>query len=731
MSTFSWLRRSIGMVGIVATVSVASGFHLRGPSVGSPKALAEAVGSTFYQTSQDQPQRPVFKTEANYVRVDVYPTVNGVPVEDLKQEDFEVLEDRVPQRIDAFQHIRIRAAGPQDTRREPTSVAESRTMMEDPEARLFVIFLDTYHVEVGGSHRIRKPLIDTLNSVIGERDLVGVMTPEMSATDITFARRTATIEGFLTRYWPWGERDQIVSRDPEEDQYRECYPGIGPTRACPDDDRGVAAEMIYRRREKRTIDALEDVVRFLRGLREERKAILAISDGWLLYRPDPNLARQLYCQAPGASEIFVDPRTGKLSKTDPRSVTGASMHNCDRDRINLSQIDDEREFRQILDEANRANASFYPIDPRGLVVFDTPLLDMTGSGQPPPPTPLVVDQKMLQSRLTSLRTLAEATDGLAIVDNNDLASGMKRVVSDLTSYYLLGYYSTGKLDGKFHAITVRVKRPGVQVRARRGYLAATAAEVTTKARASAPTDPGAGAQKEAIELAMAPLGNLTRELPVRLAVVAGWKEARAASFWVVGEVSRGDDWLGGGRADVMLVDASGATVASARATIDPGAHSFRVAVVPSEQIAPGNYEVRVRASATGGGAPASDMVRVALPPAPEASGAVFMRRGPTTGNKEVPTADLRFRRSDRLHVEVPTAAAGPTSARLLDRTGKPVPIPVAANVREDADGSRWLSAELALNPLAPGDYLVEITDGAGAAGSRSQKRTLVAFRVVN
>jgi hypothetical protein len=81
---------------------------------------------------------------------------------------------------------------------------------------------------------------------------------------------------------------------------------------------------------------------------------------------------------------------------------------------------------------------------------------------------------MLTGRLTSLRTLAENTDGLAIVDSNDLAKGLRRVVDDLSSYYLLGYYSNGPLDGKFHSINVRVKRTGVQVRARRGYLAATA-----------------------------------------------------------------------------------------------------------------------------------------------------------------------------------------------------------------------------------------------------------------
>lgn len=92
---------------------------------------------------------------------------------------------------------------------------------------------------------------------------------------------------------------------------------------------------------------------------------------------------------------------------------------------------------------------------------------------------------MLRGRINSLRTLAEATDGLPIVDSNNLAGGLKRVVDDLSSYYLIGYYSSGKLDGTFHPISVRVKRPGVRVRARRGYMAATPATAAAMARATA------------------------------------------------------------------------------------------------------------------------------------------------------------------------------------------------------------------------------------------------------
>ena len=79
-----------------------------------------------------------------------------------------------------------------------------------------------------------------------------------------------------------------------------------------------------------------------------------------------------------------------------------------------------------------------------------------------------------------MRTLAEGTDGVAILSTNDLNKGFARMLDDMSSYYLLGYNATNtKSDGRFRSITVRVKQPGVVVRARKGYRASSPGEVIT------------------------------------------------------------------------------------------------------------------------------------------------------------------------------------------------------------------------------------------------------------
>jgi hypothetical protein len=417
------------------------------------------------------------------------------------------------------------------------------------------------------------------------------------------------------------------------------------------------------------------------------------------------------------------------TKDTPNSNGNGTRASCEADRYTLSELDHEQRIRTIFDEANRANVSFYPIDPRGLVVFDEQIVPAAGVGFgrfANPTVPAPVDAARLTARSTSLRMLAEATDGLAIVGSNDIERGFKRITDDMSSYYLLGYYSSGKLDGKFHSIRVRVKRPGVEIRARRGYLAPSAADVA-KATLKPPSTAAPGADAAITTATAAAVGRLTaaiRDQPFRAHVTAGWRPAANGSdgaaqavFWTVGEVS---DRIPGSDLEAVLMSGAGDIMATVRARIVPGTTSVMIPLVSTRSLEPGDYQIRVRSQMPSGVETVSMPVTLAAASSP-ASGAVFVRRGPLTGNKEIPTADMRYRRSERIRIEVPSAAAA-TGARLLDRTGKPMAVPVASNTRNDADGSRWATAELALAPLGAGDYVIELTAEA--------TRTLVAFRVV-
>jgi len=73
--------------------------------VGAVAALITIAA--WAQTPAPQPAQPTFRTEANYVRVDVYPTKDGAPVTDLRQEDFEVIEAGEPQKIEQFERVLI------------------------------------------------------------------------------------------------------------------------------------------------------------------------------------------------------------------------------------------------------------------------------------------------------------------------------------------------------------------------------------------------------------------------------------------------------------------------------------------------------------------------------------------------------------------------------------------------------------------------------------------------
>jgi VWFA-related protein len=689
-------------------------FTLLGVTVGAGQQPAPS-------TQEAAPSQPRFRAGANLVRVDAYVMADGVAVSDLTIDDFEVLEDSVPQRLESFQLVQPRGPAAQSERREPNTVAEARAMARDADSRVFVLFLDTGFVQIDGSYRAQGPITRLLDRVIGQDDLVGIMTPDMSARNVALGRRTASIEGFLKDHWAWGQRGRITSPDPREQEIMVCYPDSGETA-------GLAAEMIRRRRERQTLDALDGLIVHLEGIREERKFVVLLSEGWLLARPDERLARTLKDAAgnpkvPGPVGIGVTPQ-GRLTM-DPDRGAG-SFGACERERSLLAYADHESQFTRLLQRANRANVSFYPLDARGLVVFDSPI----GPGQPPPPS---VDAARLDARHSNLRTLAETTDGYAIVNTNAIDRALERMVQDTGAYYLLGYYSTNtKLDGRFRKLTVRVKREGTEVRARPGYLAPTEAELAST-RVDALMNgaaPGHTTIPPSVARAFAGLVPIRGMVPVRVHVLAA-----PGHIWLTGEFDaatmKSPGWQKGGRGRVFFQhDRGQAPPWQVDVSLTPGQRTFQVSPPAGVTLAPGRYVMRVELTAEGDTIPLQMTVDVTVPGDEwlVSESGLITRRGPATGLNYVPTADARFRRTERLRVEVPRAAGEMNvSARLLGRDGQPLAlVPTLTDRVDPMSNQQLIVADVTLAPLAQGDYAVEvIAEQAGRTDSAS-----FAFRIV-
>ena len=178
---------------------------------------------------QAPPPEPTFRTDASFVLTDVFVTAGGKPVTDLTQADFEVREDGVVQAVRSFEAI---VHGPQPVglpRRNPSTVAESNAMIGDPRRRVFVVFLDTYHVDRGSALRMRKGLEDFLRTALGPDDLVAYMTPHMSGRDISFSTSTEPLIRYLADNPAWGVADELMGQE-EDRTERDLQACFGDTK---------------------------------------------------------------------------------------------------------------------------------------------------------------------------------------------------------------------------------------------------------------------------------------------------------------------------------------------------------------------------------------------------------------------------------------------------------------------------------------------------------------------
>ena len=140
--------------------------------------------------------------------------------------------------------------------------------------------------------------------------------------------------------------------------------------------------------------------------------------------------------------------------------------------------------------ATRANVAVYGIDARGLGAGADDLIEVQDLPTDPSlnlgTTAFYNEVRLGQD---SLRVLSSETGGFALVNTNDFNGGFERLVADNSAYYLLGYYSTNsRRDGRYRKIEVKVRKPDLTVRARKGYVAARGRAEAEKNDAKTPPE---------------------------------------------------------------------------------------------------------------------------------------------------------------------------------------------------------------------------------------------------
>ena len=650
-------------------------------------ASTSAHATADRQDKPAPPEQPVFRTGIDTVRVDVIVSDRqGNPVTDLTLADFEILEDGKPQKAETFRLVRIdTTTQPAYTQRTIRTRNDEETAAADENSRIFTFFLDDYHVRKETSMGVRRPVAEFITNQLAPSDLVSVMYPLTPIDAVTVSRNHQgvlnTVEKFTGRKYDY---------EPINDLERGYV-----YRATPQ-----TIEMIRR---QVSLTAIRGICTKLGSLREGRKSLILVSEGYTSLLP-PQLRSNMPGGLAAPGDITRDPFAAENNILEDRVKFGADM-------------DMQQELRDVFDACNRNNTSIYALDPRGLSAGE---FDVSTN------ISMRTSQDYLNSSLDTLRELAEQTDGRAIVNRNDLAAAMKQIIRDASAYYLVGYTTQAPTDGKFHELKVRVKRPGVQVRARRGFWAFTNEDI---ARAVAGPKPGPPA---AVTKALAAIAPMTNRRYVRTWIGNEKGEngkTRLTFLWEPLPPTPGVKRDEARRVTVLATSPQGDIIYRGRVPSELAASGSGGMV--SFEAPPGSIDLRLTIEGDGTGTLDNedrtiDVPDFSTPDVIITTPKIWVGRNArdfaalTSATPPPPAVTREFRRTDRLLIKFDVSVPGGTpavTAQLLNQQGtKMVDIPL-----KDAT-----TIDLPLANLAAGQYLLEIT----AKGEGDKPATeLIAFRV--
>lgn len=410
-----------------ATLTALFGFGLLGAAAfyaqkPSPPTVQSNAGS-------NQTQSYVVHAQRNEVLVDVrVEDKHGRPVVNLKQQDFRVLEDGVPQKINSFDFENVEQLATASAEGGPPKVIDLAKLPPKADLgpvvenhRMIVIFFDLTSMPVDDLMRAEKAAQKFVSTQMTPADLVAVATYTSDLRVLQdFTNDRAALSKVL-KSLELGESSSLAGMASEgeagtTDANGEEVVTQDVSEAFTPDETEFN---IFNTDQK--LAALESLARALRDI-PGRKSVIHFSSG-----------------------------------------------------IERTGVENQAQLRATTDAANRSDVSFYTVDARGLAALP-PGGDATSSS--PSGTALYTGSAVssqfssLYSGRETLASLATDTGGRTFYDLNDFSPAFRDVQKENSSYYLLGYTpSNQKSDGRFRRIKVEVDRPGVKVEARPGYFA--------------------------------------------------------------------------------------------------------------------------------------------------------------------------------------------------------------------------------------------------------------------
>jgi VWFA-related protein len=395
----------------------------RGPRVGGPAV------------TRGPQAPPVFRVSARLVQVSVVVhDSRGQPVSDLKKEDFTITEKGKAQQISFF------------------SMASADRPAAPPAALPPHIFTNAFEHRGGVPTSVTVVLLDLLNTswtdqLYARKALIkflGQIQPQDRIAIFALGKRSLTLlhdyttdsASLLARVKKaTGEIPSDLDASTLDSSTQEELQNLGLDGLA--DANQVEADFFTAGRIVNTLSTLQAIAQHLSGL-PGRKNLIWVSGGFPL-----------------------------TIGFDQMPAIGSTR--------------DQRTFSQETDATvralNNSGVAVYPVDARGLMVL--PGFDASARRAPPTGPRLAASN----ANIDSMRELAERTGGRAAYNTNDLASAIRRAIDDTRVTYTIGYYSTDETpDGKFREIKVKVNRPRLDVRHRKGYFALKPSDNTPKAR---------------------------------------------------------------------------------------------------------------------------------------------------------------------------------------------------------------------------------------------------------